>query len=104
MHDPDSPTNLTTTSDSSNRIVQAGGGINSDNPPEWFKKKAREMTKEEIWKRIVKSNHIKREAKQLVEIEIPKLIKYLDIIYPSMKFSTKRRFEEWCRRLEEDAK
>ena len=78
--------------------------VDTTNPPEWFKKRAREMSKEEIFERIKHEIEVKYEARQIVEEEIPKLIKYLDVIYSGMNPSTQKRFETWIKRLEEDAK
>mgnify|MGYP001601530622 FL=1 len=102
MHDTDfSPTNFTPTIDTSRGIVQASGGINFEDPPEWFKKKAREMTQEEIWRRIVKSNQLKKETKQIIKQEIPDLIEYLDIIFPKQRLLG---FKKFVLEREKDAK
>ncbi len=111
MHDSTtSQSNIDPTSDIPQKsVVQAGGvfrhnysEIDLTDPPEWFKKQAREMTNQEVHERHADINRIKNEAKEVL-VEIPKLIKYLDTLYPSHP-STIKRFEEWVKRMEQDVK
>lgn len=56
------------------------------------RKRASELTPQEMSQILEREATIKREAQQIVETEIPDLIKYLDFVYPSSELIGFKQF------------